>query len=464
MIPSMFLFMLAAASWLLPSTTVQAQRFDCDPCIDRSSFTIQAIVHGPSEETFWQEMKAAMEQAGKDMGVNFVMDLYDTFDSATMATDIRAAATSPSPPDALIVTIPTQEVQDAVQETKDSLPIFGFNSAPSDEELLESLKGFVHMDETRGGQVVGEYFFDKVQDVRNPRGLFINHAPENESLQNRYNGIVAATDGEIQWETIEDFTEESLAEELGRCRYSVIQLAGFVSMNATLSALDMNDCDETEYMIGTFDVDTEVYDLIESDVVELAVSQQQHLQGSMVVVMASIFATTGQNLDEPSDSIAYLSGPYLVTASNLPSAELQLCSGDGFPVCPNTMTPLGDEATCACTDRKEIKIVAVTHATTTDIFWDPTTRFDPEASDADVIEEQIITIQAACEEDIDGLIVSFPSSEVVDAVTACTDKGIPVIDINAGPTLAGMAGYQYVGQNDFRGGFEAGQRLIEAGV
>ena len=59
---------------------ISAQKLDCDPCIDRMSHTVLAIVHGPSEEVFWQEMKAAMDQAGKDMGISFVMDLYDVYD------------------------------------------------------------------------------------------------------------------------------------------------------------------------------------------------------------------------------------------------------------------------------------------------------------------------------------------------------------------------------------------------
>ena len=45
-------------------------------------------------------------------------------------------------------------------------------------------------------------------------------------------------------------------------------------------------------------------------------------------------------------------------------------------------------------------------------------------------------IEEACQEDIDGLIVTFPSSQIVDAVEACALNGIPIIDINAGPDLA----------------------------
>ncbi|KAL3904955.1 MAG: hypothetical protein SGILL_009870, partial [Bacillariaceae sp.] len=427
-------------------------------------------------------MRAAMVQAATDMDVNFVMDLYEEFDSDTMADDIRAAASSASPPDALIVTIPTPEVQEAVLEVIQSLPIFGFNSAPNDPTLFRSLKGFVHMDEFVAGLNVGEYIGTQLsgEEPEDPvKALYVNHAPDNDALTIRYDGISSSTEW-MTWEMTEDVSEEGLTALLSDCSYSAIQMAGFSSMNATLSALENIECPEV-FVVGVFDTNADVYDEIQLGTVNVAVSQQQHLQASMVVVMAALGATTGQNLVAPSEEGAYLSGPYLVTAENLPSKEQQICAGDGFPVCPNTMTPLGEDATCACTDRKEIKIVAVTHATTTDIFWDPvfagfeqaasdfgvtfeTTRFDPEASDSDVISEQIVTIEAACQEDIDGLIVSFPSADVADAVEACTERGIPVIDINAGPEIAGVTGYQYLGQNDTRGGVEAGERVIAAGA
>ena len=144
----------------------------------------------------------------------------------------------------------------------------------------------------------------------------------------------------------------------------------------------------------------------------------------MVTVMAALFATTGEILTQPAET-AFLSGPYLVTHSNLPSESLQICSGDGFPVCPNTLTPFGDEATCACTNRKDIKIVAVTHAEKDDFFWDnlfagfyqaaadfgvtfETARFDPTTFSSTTIEEQILTIQNTCQQELDDSLDSPP--------------------------------------------------------
>eukprot|EP00957_Ditylum_brightwellii_P182008 13866249-Ditylum_brightwellii.AAC.1 len=41
----------------------------CDPCIDRESVRIRAIVHGTSSDGFWQQVQSAMRQAARDMRI-----------------------------------------------------------------------------------------------------------------------------------------------------------------------------------------------------------------------------------------------------------------------------------------------------------------------------------------------------------------------------------------------------------
>ena len=56
---------------------------DCDPCIDRPAYRIQAIVHGTSRDKFWQRVRASALQAALDMRVELDFVLYgesiDTF-------------------------------------------------------------------------------------------------------------------------------------------------------------------------------------------------------------------------------------------------------------------------------------------------------------------------------------------------------------------------------------------------
>ena len=192
---SMPKFFLAAVGALVASffsSLVLAQRSDCDPCIDRADYNVKAIMEGASDESFWQEMQAIMVQASKDMGVDFAMDLYETFDSETMAADIWAAADESTPSDALIVTIPNQEVQDAVVDIKDILPVFGFN-AILDEDVTWSIHGFVGSNEALSGKDVGKRIKKLLEaeaadggEEEKSTGLFIDYAPGLDVFDTRY--------------------------------------------------------------------------------------------------------------------------------------------------------------------------------------------------------------------------------------------------------------------------------------
>ena len=49
---------------------------NCDPCIDRPTYRIQAIVHGTSDDRFWQRLRASSIQAAEDMRVDLDFELY----------------------------------------------------------------------------------------------------------------------------------------------------------------------------------------------------------------------------------------------------------------------------------------------------------------------------------------------------------------------------------------------------
>lgn len=127
----------------------KAIMLDCDPCIDREAYQIRAIVHGSKTETFWQQVQSAALQAGRDMRVQLEFDFYENQHSL-MADEITKAATlaqskSSDAPDALVVTIPSPEVEVAIKEANQHIPIFGMNSGYNRAGLAGTL-GFVAMD------------------------------------------------------------------------------------------------------------------------------------------------------------------------------------------------------------------------------------------------------------------------------------------------------------------------------
>lgn len=108
-------------------------QLNCNPCIDRSSYTIRAIFHGTTNDEYWTKLAASAEQAALDMRINLILELYNPgqYSEERMANDIRSSASISgiiddeeddmlnSRIDALIVTIPSQTVANAVRFVAD---------------------------------------------------------------------------------------------------------------------------------------------------------------------------------------------------------------------------------------------------------------------------------------------------------------------------------------------------------
>jgi ABC-type sugar transport system substrate-binding protein len=148
--------MLASSAFF--GVVANGQRLDCEPCIERSKYRIQAIYHGDKQDPFWKPVEAAAIQAGKVLGVDLEVTLYDDFSPSRMADDIRIAAQSKNPPDALIVTLPSPLVEKAVSEAvKAGIPVFGLNSGYQQAANL-GLKAFVAQDEYLAGVAAAKEF------------------------------------------------------------------------------------------------------------------------------------------------------------------------------------------------------------------------------------------------------------------------------------------------------------------
>ena len=124
---------------------------NCDPCIDRESYSIQVITHGVDGDAFWHQVRKASLQAAHDMRVGIEFELLpETYSEEQMIADINEAASlarqnHPDAPSALVVTIPSDSVADAIQEASTFIPIFGMNSGYERAGTVGTL-GFVAMD------------------------------------------------------------------------------------------------------------------------------------------------------------------------------------------------------------------------------------------------------------------------------------------------------------------------------
>ena len=97
------------------------------------------------------------------------------------------------------------------------------------------------------------------------------------------------------------------------------------------------------------------------------------------------------------------------------------------------------------------------------LLYEPITDLTLSESDEASVEEYMIgRIQYLCEEaKVNGIFVSLPSPTIIDALNGCREAGIPSSVFNAGIETAKANGYLFIGQDESKAGFEAGQGLAE---
>lgn len=492
----LWLPVLLVAALLASPSGAQPLVLQCDPCIERPNYYIRAIVHGTANGVFWRQVRAAALQAASDLRIHFDMHLYESFDVDQMANDILQAVQAPNQfrPDALIVTIPSEKVHQAVRTALEYVPVFGLNSGYSKAESLGVL-GFVAMDEYVAGVEAARQFIAFKQPDTIETALFVNVEKGNDALDQRYQGFAdtlqAESDSTPQVEelvvvgTNPSDMRNRLNETMVGCPYDIVLLSSHILIEHATSAFAANGCSLSVHLLATFDTSSAVYDAIAVGKLQFAVSQQQHLQGAFSVVMAAIYLTTGKRLARSADSEfgVYFSGPVMITLRNLPSDSLQRCELDAFPVCPNTKALDGvSESRCDCTDRSKIRIGGVVHGATTDRFWDVVFAQAQQAADdmgvelsldrlhpeetIDILRTKMASkIISLCQEGVDGLFVSLPSADVIAAVRECQALSVPVISINAGADAAVDVGVvHHLAQVEYSAGLGAGQKLISAGM
>jgi len=468
--------------------------FKCDPCLDRAAYTVQVIAHGVKGDSFWQQVRAAAIQSAKDFRVNLIFDLYESFDDKLMAEDILAAASAENRADVLVVTIPSEVVQEAVATAiSKNVPVFGMNSGYDVADNIGIL-GFVSMEEYVGGKAAASQFLSYGKNIT--RALFINHEQGNSALTDRFEGFSDTLKNEVPAieveELVVDFSNGNTKQvasdvegALSSCQYDAVLLSGDRTLDFATSVLYSNGCLFSNHLLGTFDTSSQTYDAIATGRLSFAISQQQHLQGALAVAMAATYATAGKRIARSSQSSfgVYFSGPAVVDIASLPSPDRQICVADAFPVCPNTKAPSGrSESNCPCIDRKSIKIGGVLHGTTADAQWDIVfaqarqaaddmgvelilDRFDNQESDEILFTKMSAQILALCNEGVDGLFVSIPSVNLVSAIEECQRLGISVMSINSGSDISKSINLEHhIGQLEFSAGLRAGLRLVDSGM
>jgi ABC-type sugar transport system substrate-binding protein len=412
-----------------------APLLDCDPCIKRSEYTLQAILHGTSSELFWLEMQASMRQAALDMGVSLTIELSEVFNAQRMAQEIKNAATSHDI-DALIVTIPNDIVQEAVaQVIADGMPVFGVNVGYEVAQELGIL-GYAAQDDYLAGQQAAQQFLKNANNSNDvlDSAVFIDSNPTSQTMQTRRDGFAnyLLQQAGIVVDTLivdpDDFImfQPSIEAVFENCLYHAVLLGGYESVSAATTAFEKHDCQQIT-QVGAMESNQDISEAIVQNSLVFGMTQQPYIQAAFPVLLAALYVTTGKKVALPLEEKVYLSGPVIWIKANLPSDSLQTCALDAFPICPNTDGIFERvKAECACTDRPTIRIGGVLHGVTTDSFWDPVfassqqaaldmgieldlERFLPQESNDLVYEQMSARIRNLCESGVDGIYVTIPT-------------------------------------------------------
>lgn len=526
---------------------VRSQNLDCDPCIRRQDFVLRAVVHGPKTSEFWKIAVAGMKQGALDMGVQLELeDLQETFDPVAMSTQIRTivdeykndrqnpSSDSSHRLDALIVTIPSSKVHDAIHYAVQSgIPVFGFNTGYKVAEEL-GLLGFVAQHEYNAGVLAAQEFLRLValQDENEgmntttttiQKAVFLNHEKGNDALDDRFLGFQntlgnATNVTELVVDpatlsnnsTIQQLRAALFDDETGCSYYDVILTAGSSTISLVLqlaaqvaeeaaaeaAAANMSEspllCVASDTNIATFDSynTQEGHLALLQDRLAFTMPQQEYLQGVIPILMASLYATTGTAIILPLELKTHLTGPQIINKDNFPRDDRIRCAREAFPVChpdddpSNTLNIHGEPARCSCFDRKQIRIGGVLHGHTGDKFWNPAylsaeqaaqsmgvildnERFEPPPPDREIFNDKMAArIKVLCEGGVDGIFVTIPNSErIKDSIRICLQLNIPVIAINSDPQVSKELGVmQHIGQDEYRAGYYAGLKMLQAGV
>lgn len=502
----------------------------CDPCIDRSILKIYAVVHGTLDDPFWQQTEKAMRQAADDLGIDFHMELWESFASRAMADEIRSIiryelddsahghSHNVRQIDGLIVTMPDDIVRSAVADAIHAgIHVFGLNLGYQYATEM-GFMGYVAQNEYLAGVLAASEFERRRLASHGvaKRALFVNHDDSDSALRERFRGF-NDTLSRSQIEVDQVFVDPNdefvmvvnIHDIIEPCIYDYVLLGGDESAKPVVSAFKHHHCGayfdlekdvpvandtasrrrmmqmegnvnlSAPMMIGAFDGREAVYQAIIAETVEFTLTQDNYLQGALPVVLATLYASTGQRLSFPNDRSLYNSGPHVVDISNIPSDTYLACQAEAFPICDKDEDE--SKGNCPCIDRSRLKIAGVIHGVEGDPFWETVidgaeqasldmdftfevVQFPLQESDDILHRKMASKIISLCGSGISGIFVSMPSEEVKDAVRFCKQLRIPVVNINAGHRFALDLDVPHIGQIEFIAGMEAGSRMILADV
>ncbi len=401
-------------------------------------------------DSWWCTLADAVAQAEQDFNVDATVLGPDQFDLEQVAQLIDQAVAAQ--PDGLAITVTDPDLfREPIQRAIDAgIPVVAFNAGAGPIEDNIPYLTYIGQDEYQGGYQGGQ----RLVAAGGTRGVCINHQVGGTNQDKRCQGFVdAMTEAGQQAEvlaisddpvssqtTISDFfaanpdvdTAMTLGPNGANPFYAFLEESGMAG----------------QILHGTFDTSPEINAAIEAGTTLFGIDQQPYMQGYGAIGTLSMVVRFGILPALPVSA----TGPGFVTAENL-----------GFEVDPE----------------RPVSIVAVQHALCAwDAFWCVVEKGLADAAAARGVELQVLgpdqfdleqvaqLIDQAVATQPDALAVTVTDPDLFrEPIQRAIDAGIPVVAYNAGagPIEDGIPYLTYLGQDEYQGGYQGGQRLAADG-
>ena len=208
---------------------------------------------------------------------------------------------------------------------------------------------------------------------------------------------------------------------------------------------------------GTFDLSDAINENIRDGVTLFGINQQQPLQGYLSILNLALLQRVG--VTPPSKVIN--TGPALVTADIIDTSPTRFVNEE-LRDNPGQLNYVAvqhgrcDWDTFWCTVEAGIELAAADAGVNVQIL----------APDSFDVNAEAQLLDQAIANNPDGIMVTFPNDQMRASIQRAIDAGIPVIVYNAGtgPINDDLGYLTYLGQDEYQGGYQGGQRLVaEAG-
>ena len=272
-------------------------------------YNIAVVTHGPAGDAFWDVVKNGATQAGKDMGIKLS---YQSDGDAQKQSQLIDAAVNQKV-DGLVVSMANPDaLKGSIEKAVSAgIPVITIN-AGEDRSAEFGAQTHVGQNETVAGEAAGAKL--KAEGVKNL--ICVIQEAGNVALETRCKSAAEGLGGKTTNLQVQN-SDPTAAQATIKAKLQqdtsidgVLTLGGQMAKVASGAITDAG----SKAKLGTFDVNSDVTQLIQDGKLDFAIDQQPYLQGYLPVVMLTLFKSNGNVVG---GGQPVLTGPSFVTKDNV---------------------------------------------------------------------------------------------------------------------------------------------------